>query len=92
MYAIYLFAYPNNLLGEETLKERMRGGLREAKTWTSNADKGLSVCLQNNIVLEQLKQTNGHTNVLKEGLANRQLIEQVIYIHLCPLTQLRVDL
>lgn len=67
VYAMYILAYPNNTLQEETLKERLRDFLKEVKTGRSNPDGGLSACLQSNEVLEQLKQTDGHAsrNVLK---------------------------
>lgn len=38
----------------------MRKGLREVKNGRSNLDGGLSVCLQNNVVLKQLKHIDEH--------------------------------
>ena len=68
VYAIYMHAYPDNTLEEETLQECLRDYMKEMKIGRSNPNGGLSACLQNNKVLEQLKRTNSHAsmNILGE--------------------------
>ena len=55
MYAISRLAYLDNLLPGETLNECMCKGLREVKLGSSNSDIGVSMCLQSDVVFEQLR-------------------------------------
>lgn len=77
MYAIYILAYLDNVLQEDTLKERLQDFLNEVKTRRSNPKEGLSACMQSNEVLELLKQMDKHAsrNMLKrkQGILDRGL-------------------
>ena len=62
MYVDYLEVYPDSILAEKTLKDRVRETLGELDTGTSNTKRSNVAVLQSDEVLKKIRLTDGHAS------------------------------
>ena len=67
VYDQFLYKHPGSKFAEETLKDRLRGTLKELKTGTSNEEGSDRAILQADDVLTRLRNTDSHAtrNILR---------------------------